>query len=112
MRKRSNGSSLLCCTRNCVTTFTDGFYFAIALSWAGCMKLTTALRDHLLFIWDAHEGYDVYEEEIKRQLPPVLHAELCYHIYGRILFCNCPFLGWMHETHNCSSRSLALHLGR
>jgi len=48
-------------------------------------RLMLSIRQHLLFLWDANKGYDTYEEAIKEQLPPVLKAELCNHIYGRIL---------------------------
>jgi len=62
--------------------------------------LFTVLRQHLLFLWEAHAGYDTYEEEVKGQLPPVLRKELCYHIYGKIL-CSVPFLAWMRTYKSC-----------
>eukprot|EP00427_Karlodinium_veneficum_P059746 CAMPEP_0169385086 /NCGR_PEP_ID=MMETSP1017-20121227/43866_1 /TAXON_ID=342587 /ORGANISM="Karlodinium micrum, Strain CCMP2283" /LENGTH=382 /DNA_ID=CAMNT_0009485873 /DNA_START=143 /DNA_END=1288 /DNA_ORIENTATION=+ len=59
------------------------------------------IRQHLLFIWDTKEGYDTYEEELKNELPPLLRAELSYHLYGRILN-NQPYLAWMRDYPICT----------
>lgn len=64
-------------------------------------KLMRTVRQHLLFLWDANEGYDAYEEKLKAQLPPILKAELCNHIYGRIINC-APFLAWMKDFPICT----------
>mmetsp|Transcript_78041 Transcript_78041/g.226417 ORF Transcript_78041/g.226417 Transcript_78041/m.226417 type:complete len:927 (-) Transcript_78041:119-2899(-) len=64
-------------------------------------RLMYTIRQHLLFLWDANEGYDAYEGAIKEQLPPVLRAELCHHIYGRIL-ASAPFFGWMRDFPICT----------
>lgn len=63
-------------------------------------RLMLSIRQHLLFLWDANEGYDAYEDAIKEQLPPVLRSELCHHIYGRILS-SAPFFGWMKDYPIC-----------
>lgn len=62
--------------------------------------LFLTVRQHLLFLWDANEGYEPYEADLKNQLPPVLKTELCFHIYGRILQ-NAPFLMWMQDYGVC-----------
>lgn len=67
-----------------------------AVPWA----LKASIRQHLLFLWDTNRDYDVYEEQIKAQLPPVLRRELCYHVYGRILT-KAPFLAWMKDYSVC-----------
>jgi len=64
-------------------------------------RLKMTIRQHLLFLWDANKDYDTYEEEIKQRLPPVLKAELCNHIYGRIL-ANAPFFAWMRDYPICT----------
>jgi len=63
-------------------------------------ELMMRLRRHMLFIWDTKADFDNYEEELKAQLPANLKAELCYHVYGRILE-RAPFLYWMLEYTVC-----------
>jgi len=63
-------------------------------------KLMMSVRTHLLFLWDTNEGYDAYEEDIKKCLPPALKMELLHHIYGRILLA-APFLTWMSDYAVC-----------
>jgi len=71
------------------------------MTWRSVPRdLFTAVRKHLLYLWETNKGYDAYEDEIKEQLPPVLRKELCYHIYGRILR-SAPFLAWMRDYEIC-----------
>lgn len=67
-----------------------------SVPWA----LMRNIRQHLVFLWDANQGHDAYEEQLKVLLPPVLRAELCHHIYGRILT-GVPFFGWMRDYPIC-----------
>lgn len=67
------------------------------------LELFMTIRTHLLFLWDANEGFEPYEEEIKEQLPPKMKEELCYHIYGRILY-SAPFLSWLRDYPVCLKR--------
>lgn len=65
--------------------------------------LSGRIRQHLLYLWDVKEGYDVYEEEIKTQLAPILRAELCYWLYGKMLN-GAPFLAWMTKYPTCTKQ--------
>jgi len=79
------------------------------MQWRGLPKgLTSQIRHYLVFLWDTNEDYEVYEEEIKGQLPPVLRMELCYHIYGTVLS-QAPFLAWMKDYLECI-KDLALRV--
>jgi len=65
------------------------------MAWRGVPpKLRAQIRQCFLFLWDTKEDYEVYEEEVKSQLPSVLKEELCLHFYGRLLN-RAPFLRWM-----------------
>mmetsp|Transcript_133386 Transcript_133386/g.231710 ORF Transcript_133386/g.231710 Transcript_133386/m.231710 type:complete len:1019 (-) Transcript_133386:147-3203(-) len=61
--------------------------------------LTHAIREHLTFLWETNL-YDSYEQEMMKQLSPVLRAELCYHIYGHILM-STPCFSWMKDYSAC-----------
>mmetsp|Transcript_51933 Transcript_51933/g.121570 ORF Transcript_51933/g.121570 Transcript_51933/m.121570 type:complete len:958 (-) Transcript_51933:139-3012(-) len=71
------------------------------MQWRGIPRcLTAQIRHYLVFLWDTNEDYEVYEEQIKKQLPPLLRMELCYHIYGAVLT-HAPFLAWMKDYGEC-----------
>eukprot|EP00747_Dinoflagellata_sp_TGD_P051034 gnl/TRDRNA2_/TRDRNA2_147119_c0_seq2.p1 gnl/TRDRNA2_/TRDRNA2_147119_c0~~gnl/TRDRNA2_/TRDRNA2_147119_c0_seq2.p1 ORF type:complete len:568 (-),score=68.50 gnl/TRDRNA2_/TRDRNA2_147119_c0_seq2:61-1764(-) len=71
------------------------------MSWRGVpQKLSMSIRAYLTFMWETIEGYDLYEDELKGQLPPVLRSELCSHIYGSVLR-SAPFLYWMRHYEVC-----------
>eukprot|EP00928_Gymnodinium_smaydae_P063036 TRINITY_DN46736_c0_g1_i1.p1 TRINITY_DN46736_c0_g1~~TRINITY_DN46736_c0_g1_i1.p1 ORF type:complete len:919 (-),score=184.58 TRINITY_DN46736_c0_g1_i1:62-2818(-) len=58
------------------------------------------IRAYVQFLWETNKGYDEYEDELKKLLPPVLRKELCYHIYGGILR-SAPFFAWMRDIDIC-----------
>jgi len=62
--------------------------------------LALTIRQHLLFIWDTYQGYDTYEETLKDELPPVLRANLAFHVYGKVLM-SLPFFSWMKDFSAC-----------
>jgi len=71
------------------------------MHWRAVPKaLFLEIRSHMIFLWDANEGFEEFEQEIKAQLPPLLQMELCYHIYGRVLYL-APFLTWMRDYSLC-----------
>jgi len=65
------------------------------------------LRQHLVFLWESNAGFDVYEEELKDELPPALRLELCHHIYGPVLT-TAPFLYWLRGHHACLKQLASL----
>jgi len=71
------------------------------MRWRGVpWKLAASVRQYLVFLWDTNEGNDAYEEDLKQQLPPVLKTELCYHVYGSVLY-SAPFFKWMTDFAIC-----------
>lgn len=63
-------------------------------------RLFMNIRGHLRFLWDTNKGFDEYEDDIKKQLPPVLKKELCYHVYGPVLR-SAPFFSWLADIEIC-----------
>lgn len=58
------------------------------------------IRQFMMFQWDAQEGFDNYEKEIRSKLPPVLQCELCYQIFGKVIR-EAPFFFWMSGYYSC-----------
>jgi len=66
------------------------------LSWRQVPEeLWHKIRCQLLMVWESNEDYEIYERGLKDSLTPKVRAELCYHVYGKIL-CQTPFLSWMN----------------
>mmetsp|Transcript_13673 Transcript_13673/g.48248 ORF Transcript_13673/g.48248 Transcript_13673/m.48248 type:complete len:487 (-) Transcript_13673:153-1613(-) len=74
---------------------------SLYLAWRNVSpNLKRQIRNSLIYSWDEKHDFEVYEEEVKGQLPSTLRDELCLHSYGRLLK-NAPFLKFMKGFSMC-----------
>merc|ERR1719456_738601 len=64
-------------------------------------ELQLSIRRFCIFLWEVNDGNDVYEDDLKDQLPPKLRSELCNHLYGPLLG-SAPCFAWLADYPACA----------